>query len=76
MIRFAILYFAMLVLFLVLLIAPLVARTIGISLPEIPMGLLQPLDGGSKNNDTITDYTGNGLPKGFHAASFASSSAA
>lgn len=65
----------MLILFLVLLIAPLIARNMGVKLPEIPMGLLQPLDAG-KNNDTATYYTGNNLPKGFNAKSFASSSAA
>ncbi|KKK27258.1 1,3-beta-glucan synthase component GLS2 [Aspergillus rambellii] len=68
-VRFAILYFAMLVLFLVLLIAPLIARNMSISLPTIPMDLMQPLD--ANNNDTTTDYTGAGLPKGYIAASSA-----
>ncbi|PTU18173.1 hypothetical protein P175DRAFT_0504075 [Aspergillus ochraceoroseus IBT 24754] len=59
----------MLVLFLVLLIAPLIARNMSISLPTIPMDLMQPLD--ANNNDTTTDYTGAGLPKGYIAASSA-----
>jgi 1,3-beta-glucan synthase len=64
-IRFAILYFAMLVLFLVLLIAPLIARNVidEATLPKIPLTLLQPID--SKNNDTMSSYTGSGLGKGF-----------
>ena len=56
----------MLVLFLVLIIAPLVARTIkSLSLPDVPMQLLQPLD--ANNNDTVASYTGSNLPKGFKA---------
>lgn len=56
----------MLVLFLVLIIAPLVARTIkGLNLPEVPMQLLQPLD--ANNNDTVASYTGSHLPLGFKA---------
>jgi 1,3-beta-glucan synthase len=64
-IRFAILYFAMLVLFLVLLIAPLIARNVidQDKLPDIPLTLLQPID--SDNNDTMSSYTGSGLGKGF-----------
>ncbi|KAJ5606418.1 1-3-beta-glucan synthase component FKS1 [Penicillium lagena] len=30
------------------------------------MGLLQPLDAGL--NDTVSYYTGSGLPKGFHSS--------
>lgn len=70
-VRFAILYFAMLVLFLVLLVAPLVARDMNVasSLKDlgIPMRLLQPLD--PNNNDTAAFYTGNGVPKGFRPIS-------
>lgn len=58
----------MLVLFIVLLIAPLIARNVaGIKLDDL-MGdgilkdLLQPLD--SDNNDTMSSYTGSGIPKG------------
>ncbi|KAL2829004.1 1,3-beta-glucan synthase component-domain-containing protein [Aspergillus cavernicola] len=63
-IRFAILYFTMLVLFLILLVAPLIARNLdGLTLPTtFTMDLLQPLD--SNNNDTISSYTGSGVPKG------------
>jgi 1,3-beta-glucan synthase len=72
-IRFAILYFAMLLLFLILLIAPLVARTLNIKFPTIPMDLLQPLD--KDNNNTITSYTGLGLPVGFTAMESSGSAA-
>lgn len=58
----------MLVLFIVLLIAPLIARNVaGIKLDDL-MGdgilkdLLQPLD--KDNNDTMSSYTGSGIPKG------------
>ncbi|KAL4934026.1 1,3-beta-glucan synthase component-domain-containing protein [Aspergillus undulatus] len=63
-VRFAIMYFAMLVLFLVLLIAPLIVRTMDIGIDEssFPLSLIQPLD--KENNDTITSYTGSGVPKG------------
>lgn len=71
MIRFAIMYFSMLVLFLVLLIAPLVVRKMGIikqkMIEDFPVSLLQPLDGGGANNDTTGKYTGSGLPNGFSA---------
>lgn len=80
-IRFAILYFIMLVLFVVLIAAPIVVRNMNIdtSLRRTlynaigvksgnSMYLLQPLDKGL--NDTQTYYTGSHLPKGFssHAA--------
>lgn len=69
-IRFAILYFAMLILFLVLLVVPLVARKYkaALGLDSDPLsnvaggGLLQPLD--TKNNNTIDGYTGSNLPAG------------
>lgn len=58
----------MLVLFIVLLIAPLIARNVaGIQLDDL-MGdgilkdLLQPLD--KDNNDTMSSYTGSGIPNG------------
>ena len=65
----------MLVLFLVLLIAPLIARNQNIlkNFKNFPMDLLQPLD--AQNNDTTTGYTGAGLPAGFVAESSASVSA-
>ncbi len=59
----------MLVLFLVLLIAPLVARNLDVvNLDSIAGGsdilkeLIQPLD--KNNNDTMSSYTGSGIPKG------------
>lgn len=59
----------MLVLFLVLLIAPLIARNLGVvNLDDIAGSndllkeLLQPLD--KNNNDTMSSYTGSGIPKG------------
>lgn len=64
-IRFAILYFTMLLLFLILLVVPLVLRDMGmhpLKNVDIPLGLLQPLD--KNNNNTITRYTGNNLPEG------------
>lgn len=66
-IRYAILYFAMLILFVVLVVAPLVVRNLNIKLPTIPQNLMQPLDAGSLHNDTHTYYTGSGLPPGFIA---------
>lgn len=75
MIRFAILYFAMLLLFLVLLIAPIVVRNMGldtslrkslynaVGVKANGLALLQPLDKGL--NDTVSYYTGSGLPAGF-----------
>ncbi|PYH84167.1 1,3-beta-glucan synthase component GLS2 [Aspergillus uvarum CBS 121591] len=63
-VRFAILYFTMLVIFLILIIAPLVARNQNINLgSSLPMNIMQPLD--KDNNDTIASYTGKGLPIGF-----------
>ncbi|OJJ82858.1 uncharacterized protein ASPGLDRAFT_36969 [Aspergillus glaucus CBS 516.65] len=69
-IRFAILYFTMLILFLVLLVVPLVARKYkaALGLDSDPLssvaggGLLQPLD--VHNNNTIDGYTGSNLPAG------------
>ena len=57
-------YFSMLVLFLVLLIAPLVVRNLDIGIDDstLPLNIMQPLD--KNNNDTITSYTGSGVPKG------------
>lgn len=55
----------MLILFLVLLIVPLVLRSI-VDVKQfgdsIPMNLMQPLD--TNNNDTSTGYTGKNLPAG------------
>lgn len=59
----------MLVLFVVLVVAPLVVRRLNIKLPSIPDNLMQPLDAGEAHNDTHTYYTGSGLPAGFVAYS-------
>src|ERR1700716_3659845 len=61
-IRYAILYFAMLVLFVVLIAAPLVVRRLNINIPTLPMFLMQPSN--QNNNDTSTSITGSHLPQG------------
>jgi 1,3-beta-glucan synthase len=62
----------MLILFLVLLIAPLVVRSMGlVKAPNLPFNLLQPLD--KDNNDTMVTYTGNNIPAGFEPVESASS---
>jgi 1,3-beta-glucan synthase len=58
-IRFAILYFFMLVVFLILIIGPVIVRNYIHSLPSIPLNLMQPT--GQNNNDTSNKATGNGL---------------
>ena len=60
MIRFAILYFMMLVIFLALIIGPVIAKRF-VTIPGgIPMDLLQPT--GQNNNDTLgTSQTGTAL---------------
>jgi 1,3-beta-glucan synthase len=73
-IRYAVLYFVMLVIFVVLIAAPLVVRKLNIDLPTIPDSLMQPLDAGEAHNDTHTYYTGSGLPNGFVAYSGSGSS--
>lgn len=67
MIRFAILYFMMLIIFLALIIGPIVARRF-VSIPSsIPMDLLQPT--GQNNNDTLgRTQTGSALLGGGAAA--------
>ncbi|KAI4264526.1 MAG: hypothetical protein L6R42_000361 [Xanthoria sp. 1 TBL-2021] len=55
-IRFATLYFIMLILFVALLAGPLVVARLKISLPSIPMQLMQPT--GLNNNDTLSSPTG------------------
>ncbi|KAJ5415930.1 hypothetical protein N7465_004625 [Penicillium sp. CMV-2018d] len=76
-VRFAILYFVMLLIFVVIIAAPVVLRNTG-SLDSIlkndlwkslgvsktnAVGLLQPLDHGL--NDTVSWYTGSNIPKGY-----------
>ncbi|KAL3479524.1 1,3-beta-glucan synthase catalytic subunit FksP [Aspergillus californicus] len=62
-IRFAILYFLMFVIFIVLIVAPVIVNKLDlVEINDFPMQLLQPLD--KDNNDTISSYTGSGVPKG------------
>ncbi|KAI4245715.1 MAG: hypothetical protein L6R40_002243 [Gallowayella cf. fulva] len=61
-IRFATLYFVMLIIFVALLAGPLVVARLKISLPDIPMNLLQPT--GLDKNDTLSSPTGNQLKGG------------
>merc|ERR1711939_615541 len=58
-IRYAILYFALLILFLVLIIGPVFVRKYVTNLPSIPLDLLQPT--GQDNNDTTSQITGSAL---------------
>jgi len=58
-IRYAILYFTLLILFVVLIVAPLIAAKFIKNLPALPMNLVQPT--GLNNNDTTASHTGNGL---------------
>jgi len=58
-IRFAILYFIALIIFVALIAGPAVVGKLKIKLPSIPMDLMQPT--GQKNNDTTTGYTGSAL---------------
>lgn len=64
----------MLVLFIVLIAAPLVIRRLGIKINFEAMDLMQPLDSGMAHNDTTDIYTGSHLPKGFHSGSKVGSS--
>ncbi|KAL9043038.1 MAG: hypothetical protein Q9180_000160 [Flavoplaca navasiana] len=61
-IRFATLYFIMLIIFVALLAGPLVVARLKISLPDIPMNLMQPT--GLNNNDTLSSPTGRQLIDG------------
>ncbi|KAL8844541.1 MAG: hypothetical protein Q9205_000027 [Flavoplaca limonia] len=65
-IRFATLYFIMLIIFVALLAGPLVVARLKISLPDIPMNLMQPT--GLNNNDTLSSPTGRQLVDGSIAA--------
>jgi len=58
-IRFAILYFLALIIFVALIAGPAVIGKLKIKLPSIPMQLMQPT--GQNNNDTTTGYTGSAL---------------
>lgn len=57
--RFAVLYFIMLIIFVVLIVGPVVAGRFLKSLPTIPLDLLQPT--GLNNNDTSSSRTGSAL---------------
>ncbi|KAL8742726.1 MAG: hypothetical protein Q9190_004837 [Brigantiaea leucoxantha] len=61
-IRFAILYFIMLIIFVALIAGPLVVAGLKMKLPDIPMSLLQPT--GLNNNDTTSEKTGRVLHGG------------
>ncbi|KAI9788617.1 MAG: 1,3-beta-D-glucan synthase [Peltula sp. TS41687] len=56
-IRFAILYFTMLVIFVALIVGPIFAAKYVKNLPDIPQQLLQPT--GKNNNDTTSEETGS-----------------
>ncbi|KAF2096326.1 1,3-beta-glucan synthase [Rhizodiscina lignyota] len=58
-IRYAILYFVLLIIFVVLVAGPIVASRFLTNLPTIPEDLLQPT--GLNNNDTSNKQTGSGL---------------
>lgn len=75
-VRYAILYFTLLILFIVLIVAPLIAKKfIGSSITSsIPMNLYQPT--GLNNNDTFSSETGAGLVGGTTATSSGSSTSA
>jgi 1,3-beta-glucan synthase len=71
-IRYAILYFFLLVIFVLLVAGPLIARSHidmtsfakKLSGNSLLSGLMQPLDNNGANNDTWTGNTGNNLPGG------------
>ena len=80
-VRFAILYFVILVIFVVIIAAPVVLHNTGMLDSMLKdtlwnslgvystsaIGLLQPLDHGL--NDTVSWYTGSNLPKGYSSSS-------
>lgn len=66
-IRYSILYFTLLVVFIALIVAPLVIRRLNLDIEFTTMDLRQPLD--SNNNDTAPTLTGSHLPHGYHAGS-------
>lgn len=70
-VRYAILYFVILIIFAALIAGPIVAGKFLTSLPSIPMQLLQPT--GLNNNDTSSSQTGTALAGG--AAATATSGA-
>ena len=59
MIRYAILYFVILITFLALIVGPVIVRNYITSLPKIPLDLLQPTN--QNKNDTTTGITGSAL---------------
>lgn len=66
MIRYAILYFVLLVVFVLLIAGPIVAAPYLKSLPDIPQQLLQPT--GLKHNDTTSKETGTAVHGGASSA--------
>lgn len=73
-IRYAILYFIMLIVFLVLFVGPVIARHYIHGLSSIPYNLLQPT--GQDNNDTLSFQTGSALIGGGGSSSNPTSAAA
>ncbi|KAI5301435.1 1,3-beta-D-glucan synthase, partial [Ascosphaera pollenicola] len=65
-VRFAILYFSMLILFIVLIVAPCLVGTQKIDLSFVPYDLLQPK--AQDNNDTLTTETGTHVQKLQHSS--------
>jgi len=61
-IRYAILYFVLLILFVVLFVGPVIVRRFVTGLPSVPMDLMQPT--GQDNNDTMASVTGSVLIPG------------
>lgn len=53
------LYFALLILFIVLIVGPVIVRNYITNLPTIPLDLVQPT--GQNNNDTSSQITGSAL---------------
>lgn len=74
MIRYAILYFVMLIIFVALIVGPIVASKFLTSMPSIPMQLLQPT--GLNHNDTSDTQTGTGAVGGAAGTAAATSAAA
>lgn len=73
-VRFAMLYFFLFIIFLCLIVGPVVASRFIKNLPSIPMDLLQPT--GLNNNDTSNAATGTALVPGLGGAETGSGAAA
>ena len=60
--RYAILYFFLFIVFVLLIAGPLIAASMDFALPEIPFDLMQPT--GLENNDTLKTETGTAVSGG------------